>query len=284
MRTLITGAGGMLGHDLVTALNGRDVTAMTRAELDITDADAVASAIRGHDVIINAAAYTRVDDAETDEGTATAINGFGAGILADAAAAEGATMVQISTDYVFSGRAVEPYPEHTPLDPASAYGRSKALGEYLVAGSTARHYIVRTAWLYGEHGPNFPKTMLRLAAINRTLNVVDDQIGQPTWTRDLATQIVALLDSDAPTGVYHGTASGQCSWFELARAVLGNAGLDPDRVEPIDSAHFERPARRPAFSVLGHERWDVAGIPPMRDWTVALAEAQSAGIVQSTWP
>lgn len=270
----------MLGRDLVAALDGRDVTALTRAELDITDADAVASAMRGHDVVINSAAYTKVDDAETDEDAATLINGTAVGYLAAAAEREGATLVQVSTDYVFDGTATTPYAEDTALAPVSAYGRSKAVGERLLADSGANHYLVRTAWLYGEHGPNFPKTMLRLARTNPTLTVVDDQVGQPTWTRDLAAQIVALIDADAPFGTYHATNSGSASWFDFARAVFANAGLDPDRVHPVDSSRFVRPAPRPAYSVLGHAAWERAGIAPLRDWSSAIREAQSAGVVE----
>ena len=270
----------MLGRDLVAALDGRAVTALGRDDLDITDATAVASVVRGHDVIINAAAYTKVDDAEADEEAATLINGTAVGYLADAAVREGATLVQVSTDYVFDGSSTAPYAEETPLAPVSAYGRSKAVGERLLAASGAHHYLVRTAWLYGEHGPNFPKTMLRLARTNPTLTVVDDQIGQPTWTRDLAAQIVALVDSDAPAGTYHGTNSGSASWYGFAREVFTNAGLAPDRVEPVDSAQFVRPASRPAFSVLGHERWSDSGIAPMRDWKSALAEAQRSGVLE----
>lgn len=270
----------MLGRDLVAALDGREVTALSRADLDITDAAAVASAVHGHDVVINAAAYTKVDDAETDEDAATLINGTAVGYLAAAVEREGATLVQVSTDYVFDGTATTPYSEDTPLAPVSAYGRSKAVGERLLAESDARHYLVRTAWLYGEHGPNFAKTMLRLAGSNPTLTVVDDQIGQPTWTRDLAAQIVALIDSDAPFGTYHGTNAGSASWYEFARAVFANAGLDPDRIEPVDSSRFVRPAPRPAYSVLGHSAWARAAIAPMRDWAVAVREAQSAGVVE----
>ncbi|WP_268921046.1 dTDP-4-dehydrorhamnose reductase [Marisediminicola senii] len=280
MRYLITGAGGMLGHDLISALDARDVTALTRADLDITDADAVAAAVAGHDVVINAAAYTNVDAAEYDEATAESINGTGAGNLARAAAAAGAIMVQVSTDYVFDGTATTPYPESTPLDPVSAYGRTKASGERLVAeGNPGRSYIVRTAWLYGQHGGNFAATMLRVAAQRDEVSVVTDQVGQPTWTLDLARQIVAMLDANAPFGVYHGTNSGQGSWFDFARAVFSEAGLDPERVTPTDSAAFVRPAPRPAYSVLGHDAWLAAGIAPLRDWREALAEAVRVGAV-----
>ncbi len=280
-RYLLTGAGGMLGHDLLSALAGRNVTAVTRSDLDVTDLDAVREAVAGHEVVINAAAYTRVDDAETDEDAALAVNAAGAGNLAIAAAEIGAILVQVSTDYVFDGTAASPYAEVTPRNPVSAYGRTKAEGERLVEEHNGdRSYIVRTAWLYGAHGGNFAKTMLRLATQRDELSVVSDQVGQPTWTLDLANQIVALLDANAPFGIYHGTNSGQASWFQFAQAVFRNAGLDPDRVKPTDSSAFVRPAPRPAYSVLGHDAWRGTGIEPQRNWQEALAVAMSRGVVE----
>jgi dTDP-4-dehydrorhamnose reductase len=281
MKVLITGAGGMLGHDLVAALANHDVTALTRSELDVTNLDAVVAAAAGQDVVINSAAYTRVDDAETDEATAHLINAVGAGNLATAAAAAGAILVQISTDYVFNGAATTAYLEDTPLDPVSAYGRTKGDGETLVRENNGeRSYIVRTAWLYGEHGNSFPRTMLKLAASRPTVSVVADQVGQPTWTKDLAAQIVTLVESGAPFGTYHGTNSGQTSWHGFASAVFTEAGLDPARVEPVDSSQFVRPAPRPAFSVLGHDGWAAAGLSPMRPWDEALAEAMTQGVLE----
>ncbi|TFC01214.1 dTDP-4-dehydrorhamnose reductase [Cryobacterium mannosilyticum] len=281
MKYLITGAAGMLGRDLQVALAGRDVTALGRADLDITDLSAVLEAVDGYDAIINAAAYTKVDDAETNEDAAYAINATGPHNLALAAVATGARLVQISTDYVFDGNATTPYGEDTPIDPISAYGRTKAAGEaFVLSTHPTGSYIVRTAWLYGEHGPNFPKTMLKLAAARDTLSVVDDQVGQPTWTADLAKQIVALLDAKAPAGIYHGTNSGVTSWFGFAQAVFAGAGLDPARVTPTDSSQFVRPAPRPAYSVLGHDAWQAAGLAPMRDWREALADATAQGIFE----
>jgi dTDP-4-dehydrorhamnose reductase len=280
MKYLITGANGMLGSDLRRALDGRDVTALGRADLDVTDLEAVRAAVRGHDVVINAAAYTRVDDAESDEDTAYAVNATGAGNLATAAAESGALLVQVSTDYVFNGRARSPYDEAEPHDPISAYGRTKAAGERLALEKNPdRTYVVRTAWLYGAHGPNFAKTMLRLAADRETVSVVNDQHGQPTWTADLAAQIVALLDSEAPAGIYHGTNAGRASWFDFAQAVFYAKELDPDRVKPADSSTFRRPAPRPGYSVLGHDAWARAGIAPMRDWKDALADAARSGVL-----
>lgn len=279
-RVLILGAGGMLGQDLVLALDGREVTALTRADLDITDAAAVADAASGHSVVVNAAGYTRVDDAETHEDEASAINARGAENAARAAAAVGARVVQVSTDYVFGGDATEPYAEDAPLAPTGAYGRTKADGERRVlAAHPDGAYIVRTAWLYGAHGPNFARTMLALAASRDTVSVVTDQVGQPTWTRDLADAIVGLIDADAPAGIYHGTNSGRASWFDFARAVFEEAGLDPARVLPTDSAAFVRPSSRPAFSVLAHGGWARAGLEAPRDWRAALSAAETNGVL-----
>jgi dTDP-4-dehydrorhamnose reductase len=277
-RYLVTGAGGMLGRDLRLALAGHDATYLDRSALDVTDPAAVAAAVAGHDVVINAAAYTKVDDAESHEDAAHLVNAVGAGNLARAAAAEGAWSVQVSTDYVFDGTATTPYAEGSPLNPVSAYGRTKADGERLVtAANGERSYIVRTAWLYGAGGPNFAKTMRRLAEDRDEITVVTDQVGQPTWTRDLASQIVALVEAGAPPGVYHGTNSGQASWFDFARAIFVEAGLDPERIRPTDGASFVRPAPRPAYSVLGHDAWSHAGIAAMRDWAAALGQAAGEG-------
>lgn len=280
-RHLVTGAGGMLGADLLRTLQGREVTALTRAQLDVTDRAAVREAVRGHDVVINAAAYTKVDDAETHEDEAYAVNALGTQNLAIAAAAEGAKLVTISTDYVFDGAATSPYSEDAPRDPINAYGRTKAAGEeFAIAAHPDGTYVVRTAWLYGADGPNFARTMLRLAESNEILSVVDDQLGQPTWTGDLARQIVTMLDAGVPAGIYHGTNSGETTWFGFARAVFSAAGLNPDRVTPTDSSRFVRPAPRPSYSVLGHAAWKAVGLEPMRDWNEALADAARHGVLE----
>ncbi len=279
-RYVVTGAGGMLGADLRRVLAGRDVTALTRAELDITDAAAVRAAVAGADVVINAAAYTAVDDAETHEEAAFAVNATGAGLLAEAAAQAGARLVHVSTDYVFDGGATEPYAEQTPRAPLGAYGRTKAAGEELVLRHPST-YLVRTAWLYGAGGANFARTMLRLAGERETVSVVTDQVGQPTWSRDLASAILGLLDADAPFGIYHGTNSGRASWFDFARAIFEESGLDPARVLPTDGSAFERPAPRPAFSVLGHAAWAAAGLEAPRPWRDALRAAIAEGALTS---
>ncbi|HEY8473944.1 MAG TPA: dTDP-4-dehydrorhamnose reductase [Natronosporangium sp.] len=280
IRWLVTGAAGMLGRDLVPVLSEHgSVTAADRAALDLTEPAAVAAAtVAGHDVVINTAGWTDVDGAEADEAAATEVNGHAVARLARACDHAGALLIQLSTDYVFDGTATSPIPEDAPTNPINAYGRSKLVGEQAVREILPRTgYIVRTAWLYGAHGRNFVKTMLRLAVERETVDVVDDQRGQPTWTRALARQLAALGEAavrgTAPPGIYHGTAAGAASWYELARAVFELAGHDPNRVRPVSSAEFPRPAPRPAYSVLGHGRWALAGIPPQPHWRDQLAAA-----------
>jgi dTDP-4-dehydrorhamnose reductase len=273
-RWLITGAGGMLGRDLTDVLAGRPHTALTRTEFDITDRDAVLAAVDGHDVVVNAAAWTAVDDAESNEAEAFAVNALGPARLAEACQRTGARLVHVSTDYVFAGDASAPYPEDAPMAPQCAYGRSKAAGEWAVRVTLPdRAHVVRSAWLYGAHGANFVRTMIRLEAERDTVDVVDDQRGQPTWSYDVARQVVALVDQDTPAGIYHATSSGDTTWYGLTRQIFGLLGADPGRVRPTTTDRFPRPAPRPAYSVLGHDAWHKAGIPPIRDWREALDAA-----------
>jgi len=273
-RWLVTGAGGMLGADLLDVLAGEDVVGLTRGDLDVTDAAAVTAAVDGRDVVVNAAAWTDVDGAERAEAAATRVNGDGPRVLADACLAAGARLVHVSTDYVFDGKASTPYAEGHPTAPASAYGRSKLRGEEAVRSVLPESScVVRTAWLYGQHGGNFVRTMINLEGQRDTLDVVDDQLGQPTWTLDLANQIVALVRADAPAGVYHATSSGETTWCGLARAVFEELGADPARVRATTTDRFPRPAPRPAYSVLGHDAWKRADVEPIGDWRAALAQA-----------
>jgi dTDP-4-dehydrorhamnose reductase len=276
MRTLLLGGAGMLGTDLRRIL-GRKVEAPTSAELDIRDAAAVEAAAEGAEVVINAAAYTRVDDAETHEEEALAITGAGAENAARAAAAVGARFVQLSTDYVFDGVADEPYREDAPPNPVGAYGRTKADGERRVLAAHPDAHIVRTAWLYGHNGSSFPRTMLTLASQRDTVSVVTDQVGQPTWTLDVARLINALIESNAPGGIYHATNGDSATWFVFAQELFRRAGLDPKRVLPATSDEFVRPAPRPAYSVLGHTAWTRAALDVPRSWREALDDAFDDG-------
>jgi dTDP-4-dehydrorhamnose reductase len=288
-RWLVTGAGGMLGRDLLSALRragvpDQQISGVTRAGLDITDPAAVTAAVEAlagaGGVVVNCAAWTAVDDAETQESAAFEANAVGPQLLARACARSGARLVQLSTDYVFDGSATVPYPVDAPAAPRSAYGRTKAAGEWAVRAELPDgHWIVRTAWLYGEHGPNFVRTMARLEADREFVDVVDDQYGQPTWSRDLAERIVATVAADAPAGTYHGCASGRTSWHGLAAEVFTLLGADPSRVRTTTSAAFVRPAPRPAFSVLDLSGWDKVAMAPQRDWREALREAVMSGSV-----
>jgi dTDP-4-dehydrorhamnose reductase len=252
-----------------------------RPGIDITQSGSIATAFSLFEptVVINCAAWTAVDDAESNEAAALRANGVGPELLALACVEIGAWMVQISTDYVFAGDASSPYSETDEPAPLTAYGRTKLAGEIAVQKVLPdSHYIVRTAWLYGINGNNFPKTMLKLLAERDTVSVVTDQVGQPTYARDLAHQLIALIDAKPAAGTFHGTNSGVASWFEFAQAVFEDADADPARVLPTDSASFVRPAPRPAYSVLGHDAWAAAGLAPMRDWRSALDEAFKDGL------
>lgn len=280
-RWLVVGALGMLGTELVKALAGRDVTAVDRPEIDITDHASAFDWVAGHDVVVNCAAWTAVDDAETHEDAAFRVNATGVANLATAVRSTGAWMVQVSTDYVFAGDAREPYPENALLDPRSAYGRTKAAGEWALRSLLPhRSYLLRTAWLYGANGPNFVATMAKLEATRETVSVVADQVGQPTWARDLAGRIRDVVDVAAPAGTYHATNSGRATWFDFAQAVFQRLGADPARVLPTTSDAFVRPAPRPSFSVLGHDGWAGTGLAPLGDWREALGRAFDSGLIR----
>jgi dTDP-4-dehydrorhamnose reductase len=277
-RWLVVGSGGMLGRDLVAALNatGDEVLGRTHRQLDITDEAAVRAAVHGcrPDVVVNCAAWTAVDDAKAHENEALRVNGNGAAHLAAACADDRVRLVHMSTDYVFGGDASRPYAEHDAAGPRTAYGRTKLAGEQAVLQLLPRSgYVVRTAWLYGAHGPNFVSTMIRLERERPTVAVVDDQRGQPTWTADVAGQIIALVGSPGAAGIYHATSSGEASWFELAREVFRLVGADPARVQATTSSAYPRPDPRPGYSVLGHDGWASAGIEPIGDWRLALRRA-----------
>jgi dTDP-4-dehydrorhamnose reductase len=273
----------MLGTDLVRVLRADpavSLTAADRSDVDILDDTSVRTAVAGHDIVVNAAAWTDVDGAEADPAGATAVNGEAVAGVAAACRAAGARLLHLSTDYVFAGDAVTPYAEDAPTAPVNAYGAGKLRGEIHVRTALPdAGYVVRTAWLYGEHGRNFVTTMLRLAGERDTVAVVDDQRGQPTWTGALAYRLAELgraaLAGTAPPGVYHGTAAGETTWFGLARAVFALAGLDPGRVRPTTSAAYARPARRPTYSVLAHGAWTRAGLGPMPHWHDSLVEAMA---------
>lgn len=275
----------MLGQDVVERLRGAypDVATFDRQALKITSPQECAEAIEGADVVVNCAAYTKVDDAETNEGEAFAANALGPATLARAAADADVRLVQVSTDYVFDGDASSPYEADAPRAPRGAYGRTKAAGEWAVAASGGDHLVVRTAWLYGAHGACFPKTIARVARERGGLQVVDDQRGQPTWTVDVADLVVRLVEAGVPRGIYHATSSGDTTWFGFAREIVAAAGMDPAIVAPTTSDKYVRPAPRPAYSVLGHRTLVDAGVEPIGEWqsrwtaaaAVVLGEGES---------
>jgi dTDP-4-dehydrorhamnose reductase len=261
-----------------------DVTvALSRADLDITDAAAVGAAVRESvgpgDIVVNAAAWTNVDTAEGDEAGAYAVNAEGPAALAGACGQVGARLVHVSTDYVFDGTASRPYPEDANTNPVNAYGRSKLAGEKAVLTALpADSYVLRTTWLYGAYGPNFVSSVLAAGRAGETLTLPDNQRGQPTWTHPVAERIVALALSKAAPGIYHGSASGSASRYEQADAAFEAAGLDRSLVVPTHTP-APRAAARPAYTPLSHGRWIRAGLPPWPDWRDLLFAAIRGGAV-----
>ncbi len=275
MKLLVTGAAGQLGRDVVEhcTAQGDTVIALDRASLDITDAAAVEALLGSArpDAVINAAAYTAVDNCETNETTAFSVNANAVGFLASACDAVDAHLVHVSTDYVFDGTLDRPYREDDRTNPQSVYGQSKLAGE-IAAGTNAA--IARTSWVCGEHGNNMVKLVLRLAANpDQALAFVDDQRGHPTFTADLAPALRTLA-ADRVSGVHHITNAGAVSWYEFVREILTAAGHDPTRVRPIATADLDppRPAPRPANSVLDNAAWRAAGYEELRDFREPLIE------------
>jgi dTDP-4-dehydrorhamnose reductase len=279
VKLLVTGAGGMLGRAVVDCATrlGHDVRAATRAELDISDAAATRQALLAGRpaAVINCAAYTDVDGAETDWQGAEGVNASGAGHVAAAAAEVGARIVHVSTDYVFDGAKRQPWVESDPVAPLGVYGDTKLAGELAVAEANASHTIVRTAWLFGAGGTNFVDTMLSLGATRAEVSVVTDQLGCPTWTGHLAGALVELAERPDETGVHHIAGSGSCTWNEFALEIFERAGIDC-RVLPATSEQFVRPAKRPAYSVLGTERRDPLTLPPWQDGLAAYLATRVA--------
>lgn len=290
MSVLITGACGQVGSDLVAATAAAQVSsrAFGSADLDITDPAAVDTALTafakaatgedglGRAVVINCAAYTAVDDAETDLDAAYAVNAAGPTHLAQTAARLGLGLIHLSTDYVFPGDGVRPYQVDDPTGPHTAYGASKLAGEVAVLEAHPAAHIVRTAWVWGAHGTNFVKTMARLEAGRPTVSVVDDQRGTPTYAADLAAGLLELAHADLPGGVLQLTNAGETTWFDFAKAIFVELGADPDRVQPTSTANFPRPAPRPAYSVLSTDAWVEQGLTPLRNWRSALTAGFNA--------
>lgn len=275
---LVVGGLGQLGSALAVELSARGIehALIDRPDIDITDREMTLREVarRVPDVIVNTAAWTAVDAAEDHEDEAMLVNCEGAGNVASAALEVGARLVHISTDYVFGGDAITPYAENQVALPRSAYGRTKHAGDVAVMEiHPERSMIVRTAWLYSEFGQNFVKTMVRQALAGNAVRVVNDQTGQPTYARDLASHIIDLVEHDVPAGTYHGTNSGETSWYELTRLIYSELGRSPEMVTPVPTSEYPTKAIRPSYSVLGHDRTLAVGVREMREWSLAVRSA-----------
>lgn len=278
-RIVITGAGGMVGRVLAghARRQGRDVLALTSSQWDITDEAAARRFIEAGDVVINCAAYTKVDAAETDEARAHAVNVDGPANIARACGRVGAGLVHISTDYVFSGALRRPYEIDDETGPVNIYGRTKLAGESAVLAALPGAHVVRTSWVYeGADGADFAATMRRLAAGDRPVDVVADQIGSPTYVGDLVVALLEVADGAIREPMLHAANAGEASRFEQARAVFEAVGADPERVRPVGSDRHPRPAPRPPYSALSGRRSVAAGLTPLRPWREALQHALTA--------
>jgi dTDP-4-dehydrorhamnose reductase len=272
---LVTGATGQLGQALTLELHNRSIKhlGMSSKQMNFNDPSEVQvtlSKLRP-EVIINAAAYTQVDEAETKNSLAWRVNAGGPRQLAKFASYSNSILAHVSTDYVFSGTSKSPYLEDEPLSPINVYGQSKAAGEeFVLSIHPSKSYIFRTAWLYSASGRNFAKTITRKALANQKVEVVDTQVGQPTFVKDVATRIVESILGKLPYGVHHATNSGEVSWFGFAREIYQLAGANGQLVTPRIEYSTNRKTLRPSYSVLSHNRWEQLGLAPMRDWKVAL--------------
>lgn len=275
IKVAVTGANGQVGQEFVSVLKNNqkyEVYGLNKRDLDVTDAKQVVAVMTNinPDIVIHAAAYTKVDLAEKNHELAYRINEIGTQNIAEATANIQAKLVYISTDYVFSGNTDTPYNEWDPPDPISIYGKTKLAGEQIVKDTLTKHFIVRTSWVYGENGENFVKNMLRLAKEKQQLQIVKDQIGSPTYTVDLVNAILSIMESEE-YGIYHVTNDGSCSWYEFAVAIFNEAEVAVD-VYPCLTEDFPSVAKRPKYSVLNHVMSKEKGFPKMRHWREALSD------------
>lgn len=272
MKILIAGSNGMLGHDLINALKNHDLILTNSKTLDITDKNHTIDFIcdAKPDIVINSAAYTDVDGCEENQDLAYAVNGEGVRNLALACREADCPLVHISTDYIFNGKNDRPWVEDDEIGPISVYGKSKLKGEEAILEILDKYFIVRTAWLYGVNGKNFPRTMLELAESHSEITVVYDEVGTPTYTPDLARGISELIETNY-YGIYHLTNSGSCSWCEFAKYIFEVAGKDIN-VVPVTASEFARPAPRPSYSVLENRNWIEKGFKPLRSYKEAIKE------------
>jgi dTDP-4-dehydrorhamnose reductase len=277
MTWLVLGAKGQLGQELIHLLKIKNIGAIgtDRNEIDFTKPNEIAEKLTklNPSHIVNCGAYTQVDKAEEEPELANLINAQAVGVIAKFASERKIPFVHISTDYVFDGTSTIAYLEADKVNPQSVYGSSKALGEKEASENNPESYILRTAWVYGEYGSNFPKVIAKKLRNNEELNVVNDQVGAPTWTFDLASAIIEILDKKPKPGIYHITNSESCSWFEFAQEIAKTLNIEENLVKPTDSKSFVRPAVRPKFSVLSNTKWENAGLTPLRSWKEAWDKA-----------
>ena len=270
MKILILGYKGMLGYELVEAFEkDNELVLWDRDQIDITKRDDVIKKVGKlkPDVVINSAAYTAVDKAESEKDVVYKVNGCAVGFLATICKEIDALLIHFSTDYVFDGENHLGYKEDYLVSrPVTLYGRSKALGEKLISDINPRHYLIRTSWLFGKNGKNFIETMIRLAEERKDLRVVNDQFGNPTYAKDLAYKVRELVDENKPSGIYHITNSNHCSWYDFALKIFELAELKPS-VKPVRTEEFPTPAKRPTYSMLVNTK-----LSPMRPWEEALEE------------
>ena len=269
MKILILGYKGMLGRELAKEFeNGHELVLWDRDKVDISRKEEVIKKVSElcPDVVINAAAYTAVDEAESNKDLAYKVNGCAVGFLATACEEVGALLVHFSTDYIFDGENHNGYKEDHPYNPINMYGKSKALGEKMIFDISSKYYIIRTSWLFGKYGKNFVETMLRLAKEKKDIRVVNDQFGNPTYAKDLASEVRKLVESQSPYGIYHITNSETCSWYDFAVKIFELSNLNL-KVKPIKTEEFPTPAKRPIYSMLINTK-----LPPMRKWEEALKD------------
>ena len=283
MTWLVLGANGQLGQELINLLKEKNIEAIgtDQKEIDFAKPNEIAEKLikLNPSHIVNCGAYTQVDKAEEEPELANLINAEAVGVIAKFAFEGNIPFVHISTDYVFDGTATSPYLENEKINPKSVYGSSKALGEKETVENNSSAYILRTAWVYGEYGNNFPKVIAKKLKNNEELNVVNDQVGSPTWTFDLASAIVEVLEKKPEPGIYHVTNSESCSWFEFAQEIARSINADVNLVKPTDSKSFVRPAVRPKFSVLSNRKWKNTGLTPLRSWKDAWQDAAKSVLI-----
>ena len=279
MKLLVLGKAGQVGSDLIELANEKNINfvALDRSELDLSDTDSIKQKILNYefDYLINCAAYTQVDLAESEVELASKINALAVAEMAAACKEKNSTLVHISTDYVFAGAGAQPYKETDKPDPQSVYGSSKLQGEQFALAINPKTWILRTAWVYGEGGSNFPKTIAKHLLAGKELDVVDDQVGAPTWSKNIAEAILNLIQIKPEYGIFNCTNSGETSWFEFAKEIAKSLNIDQSQIKPSKSSSLKRPAKRPNYSVLSSEKWIEAGLNPLPNWLTAWQNASS---------